>query len=43
MPLNLEPTDIEIKIFQRLNEFATDNQLSLVEFWTTNRLCLALD
>lgn len=43
MPLNLKPTKIEIKLFQRLNDYATNNHLSLLDFWTTNRLCLALE
>ena len=43
MPMDLTATEAELALFERLNDFVSINQLSLTSFWTTSRLCLALE
>lgn len=39
----LEPTEGELQLLARLDDFVAENSIDLLSFWKTNRLCLTLD
>lgn len=38
-----EPTEGELQLLGRLDEFVGENSIDLLTFWKTNRLCLTLE
>lgn len=38
-----EPTEGELQLLGRLDEFVAENSIDLLAFWKTNRLCLTVD
>lgn len=40
MTLDLSPSDAELVIFERINNYVEFNEIPLSKFWTSNRLCL---
>lgn len=38
-----EPTEGELQLLARLDDFVAENSIDLLSFWKTNRLCLTLD
>jgi hypothetical protein len=41
--MSSEPTDGEIRLYRRLDQFVSQNEIDLLMFWKTTRLCLTLE